>query len=100
MGHSDLLTPNGGLSKAQIMALSLLTAPEKLDTPMNYTKAWSTLNVRKCYVRYIPLVAALTDAVMFHFWVSYFRKTQNKKCISRWKTEQTKKFYQWNIILE
>ena len=77
MGHSDLLTPNGGLSKAQIMAFSLLTAPEKMDTPMNYTKAWSTLDVRKCYVRYIPLVAALTDAVMFHFWVSNYRQIIN-----------------------
>lgn len=77
MGHSDLLTPNGGLSKAQIMALSLLAAPEKLDTPMNYTKAWSPLDVRKCYVRYIPLVAALTDALMFHFWVSNSRQTIN-----------------------
>ena len=69
MNHSKLLSENGGLSKAWIMSLTLLVAPEPIDTPMNYWECWTPLDMRRVWVRFIPLVSALCEGMTHHFWV-------------------------------
>ena len=61
---------NGDLSKALIMGFTLMTAPQPIDVPMNYQECWSPLDMRRVFVRYIPLVNALCEALTYHFWVS------------------------------
>ena len=70
MNHSKLLSENGGLSKALIMGFTLMTAPQPIDVPMDYQECWSPLDMRRVFVRYIPLVNALCEALTYHFWVS------------------------------
>ena len=72
MNHSKLLSENGGLSKALVMSLTLMVAPENINTPMNYWECWSPLDMRRVYVRFIPLISALCESLTFHFWVSSF----------------------------
>lgn len=81
MGHSSFpLSENGGWSKALIMAVSLMTAPEHIDTPMNYSECWSPLDIMKIHRRFIPVVAALCEGLLHHFWVSFdFLKTGTVK---------------------
>ena len=71
MGHSSLLSENGGWSKGLIMSVSLMTAPENIDTPMDYSECWTPLNIMKVHRRFIPVVAALCEGLMMHFWVSF-----------------------------
>lgn len=71
MNHSGLLSKDGGLSKGLVMCLSLLVAPEPLDTPMSFEECWSPLNIQRVHVRYLPLIKALCDGLFIHFWVSF-----------------------------
>ena len=72
MTHSNLLSENGGLSKALIMGISMLTAPEPINVPMDYSECWTPYNIRRCFVRFIPIVNALAEALTYFFWVSFF----------------------------
>ena len=69
MNHSKLLSKNGGLSKALIMSLTLMVAPEDINTPMCYWECWTPLNMQRVFRRFIPLVNALCEALTHHFWV-------------------------------
>ena len=71
MNHSSLLSENGGLSKGLTMSLTLMVAPEPINTPMNYEECWAPLNIQRIQIRFIPLVGALCNALTYHFWVRF-----------------------------
>ena len=77
MGHSSFpLSENGGWSKAMIMSLSLITGPESIDHPMDYSECWTPLDIMKIHRRFIPVVGGLCEGLIFHFWVSFEKLVQ------------------------
>ena len=74
VGHSDILTPTGGLSKSVVMALSLLVAPKPIHLIMDFDPAWTAFDVSQVTTKFIPVLYALCEGLDDQFWVSNFEQ--------------------------
>ena len=68
--HSNLLSTNGGMSKATVVALCFLVYPKPVDQPMSYQECFYPLDMLQIKKRFIPVIAALCHGLDEHFWVS------------------------------
>ena len=68
--HSNLLSKNGGMSKAICAAMCFLVCPKPVDQPMSYQECFYLLDMSQIKPRFIPVIAALCHGLDSHFWVS------------------------------
>ena len=70
MSHGTVGVGTRGLSKGLVMALVLLIRPLTEDQPLDFRKAWYTLDLGAIAPLHFQILNVLNNSVTKHFWVS------------------------------
>lgn len=62
---------NRGLSKAVCMLGALLTCPSQYAISMNWTMAWTPIDMTRFRPHFRPILIALATSLDFYYWVSF-----------------------------
>ena len=71
MSHGNVGDKSHGLSKGICMSIALIVAPLKESEPMDFSKAFYTLDVSSIAPLKLDVLRILNLAVSKNFWVSF-----------------------------
>ena len=61
---------NKGLSKAACMTITLVTCPSQYGVALNWTQAWTPIDMKQYQIHLRPILIALAKSLDHWFWVS------------------------------